>query len=187
MDTNIQQANTEKASVIKIEQSLMQRAKNNEFAAIEKMFQQFLPENETVLAAQYLGVQGLWGIGTLSFACVTNRRVAAIKTGLFGEVTFQDGCMEYINSGVVYQPSKLWLYVASFLVVVSTFGVGILLLPVVTMYYYRIKKCGVVFVIREGISVYLFTDRDRLTIANRLYRIVMQAREIRVREIGHGV
>jgi hypothetical protein len=182
MDTTEQLTNTRAGGVIKIEQSLMQRAKNNEFAAIAKMFQQFLPEDETILAAEYLGIQGLWGIGTLSFACITNRRVAAIRTGRFGEVTFQDGCLEYINSGVIYQPSKLWLYVVTAL----TLGGLIVFLPVITSYYYRIKKCGLVFVIREGVSVYLFTDRDRLNIANRLYRIVMQAREVRVREMGHG-
>lgn len=187
MSTNIQQTQTKAGGVIKIEQSLMQRAKKNEFAAIETMFQQFLPEGETVLAAEYLGVEGLWGIGTLSFACVTNRRVAAIRTGFFGEVIFQDGCIEYINSGVIYQPSKLWLYVTNFVVVIGTFGFGIFLLPIVAKIYYRLKKCGVVFVIREGVNVYLFTDRNRLIIANRLYRMVMQTREIRVHEIGRGI
>ena len=186
---HIEQIGPRTRGVIQIEPSLMQRAKNNEFEAIQKMFQQFLPENETVLAAEYLGIKGLWGFGTLSFACVTNRRVASIQTGFFGEVIFQDGCMEYINSGVIYQPSKFWLYVlyvglAIFTLV--TFGFGLLLAPFLVKTYYNLNKCGVVFVIREGVSVYVFTDRDRLIIANRLYRMVMQAREMRVREIGFG-
>lgn len=191
MSTNIEklpkaQPDTRTHGVIKVEPSLMQRAKKNEFAAIEKMFRQFIPEDETVLAAEYLGVRGMWGIGRFSFACVTNRRVAAIEFGFLNEVIYQDGCMEYINSGVIYQPSKLWLYVVAFLVIVFTFGIGIILLPVVAIIYYRIKKCGLVFWIREGVSVYMFTDRNRLIIANRLYRLVMNAREVRVREIGHG-
>lgn len=191
MTVQVQETDTARSrGVIKIEQSLMQRAKNNEFEAIQKMFQQFLPENETVLAADYLGIKGLWGFGTLSFACVTNRRVASIQTGFFGEVVFQDGCMEYINSGIIYQPSKFWLYVLYLVLVIFTIvtlGVGLLLAPFLVKLYYNLNKCGVVFVIREGVSVYIFTDRDRLIIANRLYRMVMQAREIRVKEIGRGI
>lgn len=191
MNTQVQQVEERESSgVIKIEESLLQRAKNNDFAAIEKMFRQFLPEDEKVLAAEYLGVKGIWGFGTLSFACVTNRRVAAIKSGLFGEVWFQDGCMEYINSGIIYQPSKFWLYalyIISFIVVVITFGFGLVLLPWVVNKYHDWSKCGVVFAIREGVNVYLFTDRGRLRVANRLYRMVMQARELRVRDIGHSV
>jgi hypothetical protein len=180
----------ENRGVIKIEESLMQRAKKNEFAAIEKMFRQFLPEDEKVLAAEYLGIKGIWGFGTLSFACVTNHRVAAIRTGHFGEVWFQDGCMEYINSGIIYQPSKFRLYVlyiVSAIVSVGTFGFGLLLLPWAINKYYDWSRCGVVFSIREGVNVYLFTDRDRLIVANRLYRMVMQAREVRVREAGYGI
>lgn len=187
MEAEVQQVSVVPAGVIKIEPSLMQRAKNGDPVALEKMFQQFIPEEEKIIAAEYLGVKGLWGIGSHSFACVTNRRVAAIKTGFLGEVIFQDGAMEYINSGVIYQPSKLWLYVVSFFVVVCTVGIGVLLLPLVAKIYYDINKCGLVFVIREGVSVYLFTDRGRLSVANRLYRKVMQAREPRIREIGHGV
>lgn len=179
----------ESNGVIKIEQSLMQRAKKNDFAAIEKMFRQFLPEDEKVLAAEYLGVKGIWGFGTHSFACVTNRRVAAIRTGNFGEVWFQDGCIEDINSGIIFQPSKFWLYVlyiVSATIVVSTLGFGLLLLPWAVGKYYDWSRCGVVFAIREGVNVYLFTDRGRLKIANRLYRMAMQARELRVRDIRMG-
>ena len=196
MSTQIEQVQTVEQTgprtrgVIKIEPSLMERAKNNEFEAIQKMFQQFLPENEAVLAAEYLGIKGLWGFGTSSFACVTHRRVASIQTGLFGEVVFQDGCMEYINSGIIYQPSKFGLYVLYLglaFFALFTFGFGLLLAPFSVKAYYNLNKCGVVFVIREGVSVYAFTDRDRLIIANRLYRMVMQAREIRIREIGLGI
>lgn len=204
MTTEIQQVEipARKPGAIKIEPSLMKRAMNDETEAIEKIFKQFLPENENILAVEYLGVKGLWGIGNLSFACATNRRVAAIRRSFLGEVIFQDGCMEYINSGIIYQPSKFWLYVTNFLVLVPlTFVlgyvspwlgllwliIGFLLLPVFASIYYNLNKCGLVFWIREGVSVYLFTDRGRLIRANRLYRMVMQARELRVREIGHGI
>lgn len=74
------------------------------------MFNQFIPEDEQIQYACYLGIRGIWGIGTRQFACVTNRRVADITVGFLGEVTYQDGFLEHINSGIIYQPSKLWLY-----------------------------------------------------------------------------
>ncbi|RUT01881.1 hypothetical protein DSM106972_065040 [Dulcicalothrix desertica PCC 7102] len=96
---------------ITLGQSILQNASQNDFGAISVMFKQFIPEDEQIEYACYLGIRGLWGIGTRQFACVTNRRVADITVGLFGEVTYQDGFLEHINSGIIYQPSKLWLYV----------------------------------------------------------------------------
>jgi FHA domain len=96
---------------ISVAQSILQSASNNDFGAICMMFKQFIPEDEQIEYAAYLGIQGLWGIGTRQFACVTNRRVADITIGFFGELTYQDGFLEHINSGIIYQPSKLWLYV----------------------------------------------------------------------------
>ncbi|BAZ09205.1 tetratricopeptide TPR_2 [Calothrix sp. NIES-4071] len=96
---------------ITLGQSILQSAAKNDFGAISVMFKQFVPEDEQIEYACYLGIRGLWGIGTRQFACVTNRRVADITVGLFGEVTYQDGFLEHINSGIIYQPSKLWLYV----------------------------------------------------------------------------
>ncbi|MUG98476.1 FHA domain-containing protein [Scytonema sp. UIC 10036] len=90
--------------------SILQRASQDDFDAITTMFRQFIPEDEQIYFARFLGIQGLWGFGTREFACVTDRRVADITVGRFGEVTYQDGYLEHINSGVIYQPSKLWLY-----------------------------------------------------------------------------
>ncbi|GAB1539876.1 hypothetical protein NUACC21_25440 [Scytonema sp. NUACC21] len=61
------------------------------------MFKQFIPDDEQVYFARYLGIQGLWGIGTRQFACVTDRRVADITVGRFGEVTYQDGYLVAYN------------------------------------------------------------------------------------------
>ena len=206
--SQVDEAESRGHGVIRIEPSTLERAKKNDFAAIESMFRKFIPVDEKILAAEYLGVEGLWKIGSLSFACATNRRVAAIRTGIFGEVIFQDGCMEYINSTVIYQPSKLWLYITNLIVLVfpvlvlgsftSFLGLsfwlgllwlipGIILLPWFTKAYYRFNKCGLVIIIREGVSVYMFTDRNRLKLANRMYRAIMQVREARIREIGFGV
>jgi hypothetical protein len=52
---------------IRIEESLLVRAKENEFAAIKTMFRQFIPPDEEILFAEYFGVQGLWWVGRYSF------------------------------------------------------------------------------------------------------------------------
>lgn len=95
---------------IKLGETILQRASQDDFDAIVTMFRQFIPEDEKIYIARYLGIQGLWGFGTRQFACVTDRRVADITVGRFGEVNYQDGYLEHINSGVIYQPSKFWLY-----------------------------------------------------------------------------
>ena len=48
--------------------SLLDQAKENDSNAIEIMFRQFLPEDEKIYYVQYLGLKGLWGIGTHEFA-----------------------------------------------------------------------------------------------------------------------
>lgn len=191
---------------IKIESSLLRLAKRDDFQAIALMFRQFIPEDETVHFAEYLGVEGVWGIGTHSFGCLTDRRVAAIRVAAFGEVIYQDGYIDYVNSGVVYQPSRLVLYVVisllsllilaslSFLVagiavfqdrpmILEALGsllVWLIAVPVMVRIYYRMFKCGLVFWVREGVSVYLFTNRGRLVRANRLYRNLTMLREHRL-------
>ncbi|MFN0125080.1 MAG: hypothetical protein ACKV19_00140 [Verrucomicrobiales bacterium] len=79
--------------------------------ALELMFRQFLPASETIRRCAYLGLLGLWGIGTKSFACLTDRRLCGLRVGLFGEVVYQDGYLEYVNSSVVYQPSRFGLFI----------------------------------------------------------------------------
>ncbi|BAZ38987.1 tetratricopeptide TPR_2 [Calothrix sp. NIES-4101] len=95
---------------IKLNQSLLQAASQDNFDAISVMFRQFIPEDEKIHFARYLGIQGIWGFGTRQFACVTDRRVADITVGRFGNINYQDGYLEHIHSGVVYQPSKFLLY-----------------------------------------------------------------------------
>lgn len=95
---------------IKLGSSILQKASQDDFDAIATMFRQFIPQDEQIHCARFLGIQGLWGFGTREFACVTDRRVANITVGYFGEVTYEDGYLEHINSGIIYQPSKLGLY-----------------------------------------------------------------------------
>jgi hypothetical protein len=180
--------------------SLLDRAKQDDREAITTMFRQFLPADEQPTEAEYMGVLGFWGIGAHSFAAVTNRRVATLRTKILGGVEYQDGALEYVNSGALFQPSRLWLYlyVAGTLLVFAAFGfslapaasivtlaIGVALLPLTVRLYYRIKKSGLLFWVREGSSVYLFVDRKRMRIANRLYREALSLREHRLREMGH--
>jgi hypothetical protein len=172
---------------LRIEKSLLDRGKAGDRVAIESMFRQFLPEEEELLLADYFGVQGLWWVGRHSFACLTNRRVASIMVGAWGEVVYQDGLLEHHNSSVVYQPGLLGLYVLSALYIivslVFTFGILLLLFPWVVQYYYRVNKCGLVWVIREGVSVYLFSNRNRLTQANHLCRLAAQQHDVRLAQV----
>jgi hypothetical protein len=184
-------------------ESLIARAKANDKEALATMFAQFLPSGEEVVDCHYLGVLGLWGVGTHSFAAVTARRIATLRISLLGGVHYQEGALEYVNSAAVHQPSIVSLYLAFAryvvvaLVVVIWTGVvihalaalalaviAVLFVPVYVRYYYRRHKSGVVLWIREGISVDAFIDRGRMLVANRLYRECMNLREERLRAIG---
>lgn len=173
---------------INIDSSLLSRAKLNNPDAIKTMFRQFIPEDEELLFAEHLGVQGMWWVGRDSFACLTNRRICSMMVGPWGEVVFQDGLLEHYNSGVVYQPGLLGLYVVCALFVlfalIFTFGIGLILFPYVVQWYYRVHKCGLVWAIREGVSVYLFANRNRLSRANSLYRLASAQHDKRLAELS---
>ena len=187
----------ERRGDIEFEQSILARAKHNDTSAITTMFRQFVPPEETITAVQYLGIEGIWGFGTHSFGCLTNRRIAAIRVAFLGEVVYQDGYLEYVNSGVVYQPSKLWLYIyVAVLVLVGLLTPGIpfflrplpiLLIPFAIRLYYRMFKCGLVLWIREGVHIYMFTNRSRLVVANRMYRMIDKVRAERLKEVGQPI
>ena len=166
--------------------SILQRAKLNDPDALAVMFRQFVPNDETILAVQFLGTQGVWGIGIHSFACVTDRRIAAIRVKLFGEVTYQDGSLEHVNSAVIFQPSKALLYLFVIASSIFTLGIGLLLLPVTVRLFYSFKKSGLLVWIREGVGVYMFSDRKLLRQANVVYRTALAAREHRLAGMQAG-
>jgi hypothetical protein len=167
---------------VRIKSSVLSRAKRHDAQAIATMFGQFLPQDERIFSVEYLGVQGLW-LGTHSFACVTNRRVAALRVKIFGAVEYQDGTLEHVNSGVVRQPSLLLLYLWIVGVSIVTLGIGLLLLPLTVRLFYRFKKSGLVLAVREGIGVYVFCDRKLVMKATELYRTVAALREGRIAEV----
>ena len=164
--------------------SLLDRACREDPAALATVFGEFLPAGETILDVRYLGLKGLWGLGTHSFACVTDRRVAVLELKLLGGVEYHDGALEELNSGIINQPSRLGLYVFVAVTALLTLGVALLLLPLTLRVYYSFKKTGLVFWVREGVSVFLFTDRKRLPAAADLYRMTSALREVRLAEVG---
>lgn len=165
---------------LKIEKSLLKRARANDEAAIETMFRQFIGADERVYLRQYFGTQGFWGIGKRSFGCLTDKRICSLTVGFLGEVTFVDAYLEHSNGGIMYQPSLVPLIVMATPVVLLTFGIGILLLPIIAQLYYRFFKSGLVWVIREGVPIYLFCNRSLMNRANHLYREASKAREARL-------
>jgi len=180
---------------------LVDRAKADDKEALATMFSQFLPKGERIIESQYLGVYGFWGIGSHSFAAVTPRRFATLKISLLGGVEYQDGSLEYVNSAAVYQPSRLGTILFALFATLpfSLYGfalkpvVGIVillvtlaLLPLTVRIYYRFKKSGIVLWVREGLMSYAFIDRKRMRFANQLYRACTDAREDRLRSLGHS-
>lgn len=195
---------------IKIKSSILEQAIENNPEAIEIMFKQFIPEEEVIHIVQYLGLRGIWGIGSHSFACLTNRRVADMSVGRFGEVVYQDGYLEFINSSVIYQPSKLglyflvatWIFIGlllsftaaivvsswlsgeiSFIISIIIFFIILLLIPYVVKFHYGRVKYGIIFWVKEGVPIYIFSNRKFIKRANMLCRSVTQHRESRINRI----
>ena len=196
---------------IKLQKSLLKLGCEGDFDAIKTMFQQFIPEDEEIYDARYLGIQGFFGLGNRQFACVTERRIAHISVGYFGELNYEDGYLEHINSGFVYKPSKLALYIhigaviAAITYTLSIAGIifalvlALIILPFSAKIYYLNFKCGLVLPIREGKFVlapyrdnvywyrnhllYIFTDHKLLTRANALYREFIIRREERLNTV----
>lgn len=189
--------------------SLLDRAKANDEQALTTLFGQFIPNHEQIMDSQYLGVLGMWGIGTHSFAAVTTQRIASIRVSILGHVHYQDGVLECINSSALAQPSLLGLYLYTaaisfqFSIIGFFFGflfdpslaagllgavlailASLLLLPFTVRLYYRFKKSGLVLWVREGLSIVVFIDRKRMSSAKRFYRLCCDQREERVRMIG---
>jgi hypothetical protein len=183
----------------------MARAKADDARALEILFAQFVPPGEQIVETRYMGVMGLWGIGTHSFAAVTTQRVASLRIGLLGALAYQDGSLEYINSSAIFQPSRLRLYLPAAMWVLGVFVfafsysvlfgavlfplltlvIGLLLVPLVVRITYRFVKSGLVLWVREGLAMAVFIDRRRIALANRFYRLSSELRDERIREIGH--
>lgn len=100
---------------ITVKGSLLQRAKEDDMEALKTIFHQFIPKDEEITFAGYYGYTGFAYVGSHSFACLTDKRVAALRVGPFKKIHYNDGFLENMTSGGVYQPSKFWLYIWIFL------------------------------------------------------------------------
>lgn len=165
---------------IAIASGVLDQAKMNNQDALNSMFQQFSGTNEQIKFAEYMGQHGFLIGVTHSFACLTDKRIISLQVGSFGEVLYQDAFIEDLNSGAIYQPSVLSLYIFSAILIIFTLGIGLLLIPLVVKWYYKINKCGMVFFIKEGLSVYMFVNRNRMSRSNALWRLVSEIREGRL-------
>lgn len=210
MTEGASKGNDQGPTKLRIGSSLLSRAKSGDKDAIATMFRQFISADEDVVLVEYLGRQGAFGMGTHSFGAVTQRRVAAIRTGAFGEVVYQDAWIEGINSSVFYQPSLKVLYVLLAIVgltslvfllnaafgrfynpsqQVMTIALGVLVfvvgVPLVVALFHKLVKSGLVFAVAEGVSVYMYCNRNRLSLANSIWRHLTALREKRIESRPH--
>jgi len=162
---------------IEIEKSLLKKARSNDKDAIVSLFGQFLASDEQIKAAYYFGRKG-WLWGEHSFVCATDKKVVAIRFGSFNQIIYQDAFLEDINSGVIYQPSLFVLYFIGILLCLSI--VGILLLNSWVNFFYTFNKSGVVWNVKNGISVYAFCNRSKINLVTEMWRIVSSLREKKV-------
>ncbi len=160
----------EKSGKLKVDKNILRNAMTGDEAALSVMFKQFVGEGENVLEAHYMGRDGIMGFGQKSFGCVTDNKLAALKIGWFGQMIYQDGYLEKLETGAIFQPSILGLYIISIFVVAGTLGIGILLLPFISRLYYRLNKSGLVATINVGFPIYIFANRSKLVLVNRLWR-----------------
>lgn len=152
---------------IEIQSSIIERAMIGDKNAIGTMFQSFISEDENIMDVQYLGSYGFI-FTTKSFVCVTDRRIASMEYGPFGKIIYTDAFIEDVNSGVIYQPSVLILYLIGILLCLTI--VGILLLNPWIRLYYKMNKSGLVWVVREGVNVYAFANRSNIDLVNKFWR-----------------
>lgn len=103
---------------------------------------------------------GVFGLLVLGIALVSAVGVFELVGGLLG-----------VLSGV--------------LVVALGLGLAFLTVFLTVRLYYSLNKCGLVWWIREGICVYVFTNRGKMNRANHLYRLSCQVRDERLKAVGH--
>ena len=185
--------------------SVRDRAIAGDRDALETLFGQFIPQGEQIVECRYMGVLGIWGIGTHSFAAITPNRAASLQMSMLGGVLYQDGPLEYVNSAAIFQPSRVGLYInvavtALIFVFLAFIGfetwppLGVLFIilfplamPLAVRLHYRLHKSGLVLWVREGLAISIFIDRMRIKEANRYYRMFCDLREERIKITGASI
>ncbi len=151
--------------------------------SINLLFSQFIDQRETILNADYYGINGLWHFGFHSFGCLTDRRVCSLKIGWLGHVSYSDAFLEDVNSITVNQPSLIVLYLFGIFFILITFGIGLLILPIFVKIFYKFYKSGITVNVRSGGSVYIFSDRNKIKKINTILRAINVQREERLEAV----
>lgn len=163
---------------VKFESSVIKLAVDGNKEAIMTMFKTFIGQEEQILDVRYFGSHGILFNKTRSFVCLTDKRIAIIQYGSCNRVCYQDAFIEGVNSGIIYQPSVLWLYFVSILLACTL--IGIIFIPFWIQMYYMFNKSGMVWSIREGFSIYAFANRSKINEVNLFWRHVAEVRTLRV-------
>jgi len=195
---------------VQLDKSLVDRACLGDGMALHAILRQFIGTDEQIEWCDYLGTYGIQPFGRKSFAVLTPRRIGTLQIGWLGFVWYQDAPLEFVVSAAIAQPSKLalyvWLTINTLVVLIGDFllfggvipplsvlGVAAFLLTGLILaaawvftvrLYYSIMKCGLLWAVREGLWVYAFTNRGRMNIANRLFRLAFDQRALRAKEVG---
>lgn len=158
---------------------VLAKALENDEASVKQLFAGFFGTEEEVIGCGYLGSVG-HVLTTHSFWCVTKERVCALEVKRGGEVRFTGGYHEHINSHVFLQPSLIPLWGWIIIAAIATLGIGLVLAPAIAAFYYRARKSGVVFWVREGIPIYMFSDRQGMRQAQSVAALAVNAKRGRV-------
>lgn len=157
---------------LNIDSSLLKRAKKGDIEAIKQMFAPFIGP-DSIQRAECFGKYGAF-LKTYSFVCLTDKKIAVLEYGPFSKFIYQDAFVEDINSGIIYRPSVTPLYIIGTLLCLTI--VGILLLNGWIRLYYSLNKSGMVWSVREGISVYAFANRSKINEVTNFWRLTSVAR-----------
>lgn len=152
---------------IQINGSIVKQATLGNKEAIKTMFKTFIAEDETIISVEYLGSLGVF-FTTKSFVCITDKKIASIQYGPFGQIVYSDAFIEEVNSGMIYQPSVFYLYFIAVILCISIFG--ILFLNAWVRFYYKVNKSGMVWCVREGVNIYAFANRSKINLVNEIWR-----------------
>lgn len=155
-------------------------------AAIEMLVYTFLPDDETIVAAEFLGSFGIL-FRYRSFFAVTDRRAISIEFKPAGGFVYTDGQLEHVNSSGIGQPSKMSLYVQLTAVAILTWGVGLIFAPLLRRRWLLKNKAGIFLNVREGVAVNAFVDDATLPAAVHMYRQFSLARDDRMAHLSLSV
>jgi len=159
---------------IKVKSNVLSNAIAGGSDSLNELFEPFI-KGESILNANYFGKLGVSIFGTHSFAAITESKVHSLQVGPFGQIIYQDGDIDQLNSGIIYQPKIFLMYLISILLFISL--VGILLIPTWVRMYYRFNKSGLIWSVREGIPVYVFTNRNRIDLISNYWSEVNRVKK----------